>query len=146
MSIPLAELMKQYDYGVTPCCGAQIRGEPGNANPKYPVCFNAGNRVVQCHHCGTIYEPVRSGISKTLNSIARRDRPRSIEKFSRIPVDQPPGPRRSAMLYENIDASQINIARLMGTLFQVSGIEPPFASGYIRRTRINPDNNEQTQT
>lgn len=41
----------------TPCCGVALSG---SALQPYPVYWNPHNGVVQCHCCGTIYDPRNS--------------------------------------------------------------------------------------
>lgn len=41
----------------TPCCNYAVSID----QPHYPVAWNPFNRVVQCHNCGTTYEPASTG-------------------------------------------------------------------------------------
>lgn len=47
---PEPEAQAEQTCNPTPCCGYVSRRE-------YPVFYNPGNKVVQCHSCGQVYEP-----------------------------------------------------------------------------------------
>ena len=47
----------------TPCCGVALSG---SALQPYPVYWNPHNGVVQCHCCGTIYDPRNSKPNMTI--------------------------------------------------------------------------------
>lgn len=51
-----AEARAVFERLATPCCAYVARDQ------HWPVSWNPFNRVVQCHNCGTVYEPKEASL------------------------------------------------------------------------------------